>query len=938
MPLGCGISVTSTVPLDAIWLKPLRESGFFKRPPEIVLNDKDGSIYSYAWPESNYLARMAKLDPDEVLDIIVNDVPYVENTWVLGDLVDVALNMNSASVGKLVDKINLWIQAMCPIWTPDKLGELIIHLASRGEFDSALSLARVVFEIIPDPRTAIWPGTKNYHMFMPDLKAHVEPYDYDRLLRTVFPKLIESIGLPAFELQCDLLDLAVSAYKKYPGEDDDLAYSTIWLPSIEVDWSYNDNLKDSLIFVLRDSAERIAKSNGELIHYLIKALETRHSKIFHRIALYVVRKYPQHAVHIISSFLTDNTLFNDLQIIREYRVLFKTYFKILSVDQQKIFFSWIEAGPDVNRLRSSREKTSGKEIRDEELVTYRKAWQGDRLALIKEYLPSDWKGFYDGLVMDMGEPNSLECPAFQVSSRDDPTSQKSFEELKNLPIKEIIEFLKNFKSDDEFYGPSKYDLQASLCDVIAGDPNKFDINAMMFGELDFVYIKALFQGLKKSIEKGHHLQWHTIFGLCNFILERSIKDNENNYDIDNLCYREIIELLESGFDIENEIIPFNLRIEVWPILCMLSSDRDPTPERESKQTEEDSGLAFLALSTIRGQALIAVIRYALWVNQHTGKLQETLGRGFDQMPEVRTILEMHLDPDVDPSLAVRAIYGMEFPRIVFLDSSWALSQVNTIFPIEESKLRLWDAAWKSYLLFNRAYDNIVGILNKQYSTAIERLVNLKDGLEQRTNLDGHSEGKLTEHIIYLYWRGIIDPQDVSGIFLKFWNYAPESIRGHALHIIGFVLYHNDDPISPEIMERLKFLLDYRITTIKTSNANPSELREYGWWFSSGKFDEIWSINKLIDVLSIVNEIKLDFRVIERLNSLASDNPRDTLRCLELIIKGKQNKWQIHGWEDDIRSIIGSVLNFDDIPAAKSATDLINYLGSLGYLEYRDLLK
>jgi hypothetical protein len=76
----------------------------------------------------------------------------------------------------------------------------------------------------------------------------------------------------------------------------------------------------------------------------------------------------------------------------------------------------------------------------------------------------------------------------------------------------------------------------------------------------------------------------------------------------------------------------------------------------------------------------------------------------------------------------------------------------------------------------------------------------------------------------------------------------------------------------------------------------------------------------------------------RLSASASQNPRDIIKCLELMIKGKQNKWQIHSWRDKIRSIIGTVLKCDDPSAAKAAGDLTNYLSSMGYLEYKDLIK
>jgi hypothetical protein len=98
------------------------------------------------------------------------------------------------------------------------------------------------------------------------------------------------------------------------------------------------------------------------------------------------------------------------------------------------------------------------------------------------------------------------------------------------------------------------------------------------------------------------------------------------------------------------------------------------------------------------------------------------------------------------------------------------------------------------------------------------------------------------------------------------------------------------------------------------------------------------MKQLIDALSLVGETKLDFRVLDKLSASASQNPKDVIKCLELIIKGKRNKLQIHSWRDKIRSILGTVLECEDSTVAKAASDLINYLSSLGYLEYKDLLK
>jgi len=189
---------------DPGWLKPLRGAGFFKRPPEIVLNDEDETVYSHVWPESNYLSRMAEQDPNEVADIFIRDVPFVKNVWVLQDLADAALNMSPDLASLLVDKIEHWVQEICPLQLPNNLTLLIMHIAKSGKTDCALGIARVLFEIMPDPRTKNESMTENSYL-MPNPTTRFEIYDYGKLIRDVFPKLIELTGFKAFELLCDIL-------------------------------------------------------------------------------------------------------------------------------------------------------------------------------------------------------------------------------------------------------------------------------------------------------------------------------------------------------------------------------------------------------------------------------------------------------------------------------------------------------------------------------------------------------------------------------------------------------------------------------------------------------------------------------------------------------------------------------------------------------------
>jgi hypothetical protein len=67
------------------------------------------------------------------------------------------------------------------------------------------------------------------------------------------------------------------------------------------------------------------------------------------------------------------------------------------------------------------------------------------------------------------------------------------------------------------------------------------------------------------------------------------------------------------------------------------------------------------------------ILYALWVKRHLERGEAEPARliqNFDVMPEVREVLEHHLDPVGDPSLVIRSVYGQRLHQLVHLDAKW----------------------------------------------------------------------------------------------------------------------------------------------------------------------------------------------------------------------------------------------------------------------------
>jgi hypothetical protein len=105
------------------WLAPLEEKEFFDSPPPPVRDEPRGTIAFPPWPELRYLARMAKIVPGAVSEVILR-IPHTENIRIHEDLVDIALILPGELAAKIVPNAVGWIKAPYHIRLPDKLGAL----------------------------------------------------------------------------------------------------------------------------------------------------------------------------------------------------------------------------------------------------------------------------------------------------------------------------------------------------------------------------------------------------------------------------------------------------------------------------------------------------------------------------------------------------------------------------------------------------------------------------------------------------------------------------------------------------------------------------------------------------------------------------------------------------------------------------------------------
>ena len=930
------------------WLEPLWEKGFFRHPPVPVRDGEQGIVRFPPWPEARYLARMALHEPDLVAKII-QEMTDTDNAAVLSDILDALLAMPPIVSAKLAEKAEQWVKR--PYWLrldKLKLGQLMEHWAKGGLIEEALHMARVLLDILPDERRVRTGPDKEERTiirFPPEPRACLDAWEYEKTLKKHYPELVRAAGLDALELLCDLLDKAIRLSRHYEDDQGAEDYSVQWRPAVEDHPQNNGQThKDALVTAVRDAAELIVRSGHGTVEEVMNALERRPWRVFRRIALHVLRVFADQALPLIATRLTDRRLFDDVGAQHEYVLLLRDCCQRLTPDNQATILEWIEVGPDVEKFKRRQEEVMGSSPSDDVVARYRERWQRDWLARIgHENLPRECQERYRELVGKYGEPDHVEFPAYTEIVWG-PTSPKSADELKAMSIQEIVEFLKTWRPpDNAFHEPSPEGMGRALSSVVAQNPGPFAIVAKRFHGLEPTYIRAVLSGLREALEQGGAFDWEPVLDLCGWALSQPRETpgrqagEEMEADPDwGWTRKAIADLLSAGFDDGPGTIPIHLRENVWPILKPLTEDPDPTPEQEERYGGSSMDLATRAINTTRGKAMHAVVRYALWVRQHMEGQADTEDQSrwsFDEMPEVREVLDVHLDVAQEPSLAIRAVYGQWFPRLAFLDAEWTRDNAARIFPIGQDEEALFEAAWGTYVTFCGPHDNVLDILREQYRHAVERLSCRHDGTRRLPDPDE----KLAEHLMVFCWRGKLALEDP--LLTAFWERATDALRAHALGYVGRSLEQTTEKIPMEVLDRLNQLWTVRVARAKQSQSPTDftkEMAAFGWWFVSDKFEVAWAIAQLSESLQLVHQTDPEHMVLEHLAKAVEKHPMKSAKCLRIIAEWDREGWNLYAGLDHVRKILEVALRNPTV--GKEAERIIHYLGIRGYLEFRNLLE
>jgi hypothetical protein len=920
---------------NAGWIDPLDSSGVFGRPPDPVPVG-DGTYQVPVWPASQYLAVVAGERPSLVLPIARRI--RTDNPRVISDFLYAARQMPPSHAAGIVATLDEWLETPFSNMFSGDIGDLMSHLAEGGEWEAALELVEIATRPVLAPVAHDEVASRSRYV---EVQPRCDAWYFDNLVRGPVRSLgdVKPLALlrvlvtqlrRAIELELDARDAPTLS-------DGSLG----WRAAIE-DHEQNrsrSDFKNVIVAGIRDLADEMAARQPQVIRGIAAAWLDDHYSIFRRLAIHVVRLHPDSFPDLLVQLLGKRPNLDDSLIHHEFYLLMESASAKAPESVRQRLLEWITEGEPPEELERSRQHyrdRMGGEASEELVRMWNDHWILTRLwALRHQDLPFRTRSILERLVAEMGEPDHPDFLVYMTIGYG-PATPVNAAELERMSVTKVVEYLANWTPPDDPSSMLSYEgLGRALERAVKSKPRTYSWVTSRFlepGPLRERYLGHLLWGLHEAWVSGRHISWRPIFQACDMIVEWRDRSHDE-------ARRRVVDLLGAALREPDRYLPRIHMKRARDLLLVAVTDPDPRPEDELKWLASNPDPLTLAINSVRGKALEALVDYAkrhkeLWRDE-----ARTYRRYSPSLGLVDTRVLDALDERLvtDRSLAVRSIFGERFLVLYWLDKDWTRARIDQLFLPHAFDVQLWQATWDAYVAFNKVWKEVYELLRPQYRVAIKQL-GLRTGEGQPPS---RSADSLAQHLMIAYWVGLEKLQDKDGLLEFFYEQAPGEARSHATWIIWRLLAEQKPAADSKEWRRAKHL--WRARTAAAQRADDQtqfahELLGFLRWLDSVP-DSLGALYSLIKACIPYYEFSRGpGRALPAfLASESADYPLEACQLLSQLLEGGEESVRALLRPQETWTVLERAISSPDPDSVSCAVDAVNRLGELGLWDYEDLL-
>ncbi|PIS42060.1 MAG: hypothetical protein COT24_05465 [Candidatus Kerfeldbacteria bacterium CG08_land_8_20_14_0_20_40_16] len=900
---------------NSIWIKKLYNAGLFSNPPEIK---KEGQyIQTPIWPQSQSLISIAAEEQDFVLTVI-DRYQYLKNPRIIEDFILASLSLGAESMKKVAELAiqNNWIKIPYTHKLPEHLTNLAVKIIVNSRFSQiGWQLAEMIFSL-----------QKKLESSINDVEGYFDDWMYSHLLEKFTKAILIHQPNQTITLLGRLLNNSLmTKTQSYDQEYNEISY--IWRRDLWSSDYHTESVPNAIVSTLMGSLKEILDQDKKGLISALNELEKLPFQLFRRIEMTFYKMVPELFQDKIINILTNEKLYFETNTRGEVVDLLESQYQNLDLEtKDHVHQIILEGPPQIKEMSVEKQKSK-------EIVDLKNHTMLDYLHPIASQLPKNLYGKYQAWVNKFGTPKYEEGITKTFIG---PTSPQNVDQLNNMSLSELANYLISWTSTGGFAVPSAEGLGRVLSELIKKEPEKQqELGIKLFqGKARFVYLYHYFWGLEQALKEGKKFDWSIAINVAHDIvnledLSTFPNPGEKMEAGHDAVLQNIASLISEGLSSKSHPIPFQLRNKVWEIIDIVTEHEDPTPDHEKQYGGKNMDPHTMSINTTRGEAFHALMRYALWCNQGLYSVVHKTKKIDRLVPEVKSKLEKHLDSFHDSSVAIRSVYGLYFPQLTYLNKDWLLKNIERIFPKEDKYAHLWRAAFETYLI-NSLYRDTFKMMYENYTLAIERV----DGSEEEME---RWEKSLAHHLALGYAYNFYKSNELLN---KLISQAPPTLQKEFIWFCGSnILIKELKVASKDIGIELPRLKQLWIDYADNDNLNRIILEPFGWWFVNSPFDPKQTISLYSKVLKKTGgKTEPIHQVIPELKNYAKDYPELTINIIKYLVQGMPYSYDRVGfYTDELMEIMDIVKKSGVERATKLADDLIDQFVKSGYERFRELI-
>lgn len=909
---------------DKIWFQPLKDSGYFKNPPEVE-EDIEGQRRSYWWPPLLYLIRIYEKTPDDVLKVL-EALPVSDNSRVLEGIMDIVLKANKPEVTlRLKDHILAFVDHAS--WDRDRLvGLLKMPFLFSGELtDFSESLLLKIVEYSPDPQAKekqlLRKTDKDAWGTNLEPQPKFDSWVYQEVLRDGVYPLAENEPYQVARIMIDatmsLLRLRVHEEDRASSNGQDL--SEIWCPRVdEVTRSYGDE-KQMLVKTLTNACEKVYEASPEMIEPLDQALRNSRWLLFKRLRQHLYANFPtKQVLPWIREFILGYDEYDKRDLHYEMQQMIRNAclkfdHKLLSKDELSAIVQSMMSGPPQAEFR----EWLGADYSDEKYQQRKRYFHRKQLRPFEPILTGDDAEYYKELSHEFKD-DSLDDDSYAPygEAKAGSVSEQSPVEAASLSSKsdeDLLQFINGWDKceylpGDDFiqitFGALAYQFRKVFTEEIIPNAERLNFwiqNRDRIGRP--IYVRSIVEAINSTVKEGNIDQLDRYFDFCEWVLSHSedtrsadvrpLEESMDNPDWSG-SRRAVGDFIGVCVG-KDHGVPLTARENIAKLLELLCTqfsyqldENHPVILNRNDQLTE-------AINITRSRALETLVMFGYWVRRNNEGAK---------VPEVMRILEKRFADDTKYPLTLPeySILASRYVGIFSFDPQWAKKNKAKFLPQEN--LPAWREAFGCLLQYTRPFIPVYEALHDDFTFALTQI---------SPPSEEDKSSKLIESLgqqLFTYYLWDVFPLNGEDSLLERYYNQTSSDRDYwatLFNHIGRSFNNSSTDLDPKLTEKAKNFFEWRLRA-----SDPQELSEFTFWLRAKCFDAEWRLDCYLKILDITQasdiKITLDLETLRRLLDVQTAK---VVECLAKLTQSIPDGSDLYFRPDDVKAILKAGFNSED---------------------------